>query len=146
MKPKDIITYMKEAVRSYAPMCLLIGFAIAFGRVLVLLRAPQLISEFMVNTFSSKVTFLLALNVILLVLGMFMDTGAAIAILSPMILPTAVSMGINPIHFGIILVVKLAIGLVSQPFGINLFIAATLIDIPSIPLGKKEFKLGRAHI
>lgn len=137
MKPADIITFMRDSVRSYGPMCLLLAFAIAFGRTLTLLRAPQQIASFMQITFTNKYTFLLALDVVMLIIGMFMDTGSAIALLSPMLLPTAVAMGVNPVHFGVILVVNLAIGLVSPPFGINLFVAQPLINTPSIEIGKR---------
>jgi len=97
MKPTDIITFMRDSVRSYGPMCLLLAFAIAFGRTLTLLRAPQQIASFMQTTFTNKYTFLLALDVVMLIIGMFMDTGSAIALLSPMLLPTAVAMGVNPV-------------------------------------------------
>lgn len=137
VKPIELIDHMKDAVRSYAPICLLLAFAIAFGRILVFLKAPAVVSGFITSTFSNKYTFLFALNVVLLILGMFMDTGSAIAILGPILLKTATAMGINGVHFGVILVVNLAIGLVSPPIGINLFVAAPLINTSSWQLGKR---------
>lgn len=137
MKLRDVIDHMKAAVKSYAPICLLIAFAIAFGRVLVLLKAPAVISAFITTTFNSPFTFLLALNIVLLILGMFMDTASAIAILGPILLQTATAMGINGVHFGVILVTNLAVGLVSPPIGINLFVAAPLVGESSWTIGKK---------
>lgn len=137
MKVKDIWTFMKSAVKSYAPICLLLAFAIALGRVLTLLQAPALIANLITSTFSNKYTFLLVLNLILLVMGMFMDTASAISILGPILLATATGFGIHAVQFGVILVTNLAIGLVSPPIGINLFVAAPLADTDSWTLGKK---------
>lgn len=137
MKPAEIFDHLKAAVKSYAPICLLIAFAIAFGRVLSLLKAPALISGILTSTFNSPYTFLIALNLCLLVIGMFMDTASAIAILGPVLLATAESFGIDGIHFGIILVTNLAVGLVSPPVGINLFVGAQIIDVSPAALGKK---------
>ena len=137
MKLKDLLSQMKSAVKSYAPICLLIAFAIAFGRVLSLLQAPALISNLLTTTFHSPYTFLIALNICMLIMGMFMDTASAIAILGPILLATAKSFGIDGIHFGIILVTNLAVGLVSPPVGINLFVAAPLVETSAGKLGKK---------
>ncbi len=139
MKLRDVWTFMKSAVKSYAPICLLIAFAIAFGRVLTLLKAPALIADVITNTFDSKYAFLLVLNLVLLVMGMFMDTASAISILGPILLATATGFGINAVQFGVILVTNLAIGLVSPPIGINLFVAAPLINSDSWTVGKKAF-------
>ena len=137
MKPAEIFDHLKAAVKSYAPICLLIAFAIAFGRVLSLLQAPALISDLLTTTFHSPYTFLIALNICMLIMGMFMDTASAIAILGPILLKTAESFGIDGIHFGIILVTNLAVGLVSPPVGINLFVAAPLVETSAGELGKK---------
>lgn len=137
MKVRDIWTFMKSAVKSYAPICLLLGFAIALGRVLTLLQAPALIAGLITSAFSNRYSFLFVLNLILLLMGMFMDTASAIAILGPILLTTATGYGIHAVQFGVILVTNLAIGLVSPPIGINLFVAAPLADTDSWTLGKK---------
>lgn len=137
MKLGDIFGHLKAAVKSYAPICLLIAFAIAFGRVLSLLKAPALISGLLTTAFHSPYTFLIALNICMLIMGMFMDTASAIAILGPILLATAEKFGIDGVHFGIILVTNLAVGLVSPPVGINLFVAAPLINASAGELGKK---------
>ena len=137
MKITDLFAQLKSAVKSYAPICLLIAFAISFGRILSLLQAPALISNLLTQTFHSPYTFLIALNICMLIMGMFMDTASAIAILGPILLATAKSFNIDGIHFGIILVTNLAVGLVSPPVGINLFVAAPLVESSPGQLGKK---------
>ncbi len=134
---KDIFKILVETVNSYGPLILLIALATVFGRVLTLLRAPMMIGEFLTGTFSSAITLLLAINVVFFILGMFLDVGPAIVILAPILLPAVSAVGINPIHFGIIMTVNLAIGMVTPPFGVNLFVAAPMVDTPVMELGKK---------
>ena len=77
------------------------------------------------------------INVVLLFIGMIMDTGPALMILGPMLLPLAGSLGIDPVHLGIIMVVNMAIGFVTPPFGVTLFVASPLAKVPPMTLGKK---------
>nr|WP_312579483.1 TRAP transporter large permease [Sedimentibacter sp.] len=128
---------LKESVKSYAPLCLMLALATVLGRVLTLLKVPALIASFITANFSSKFGFLLALDVILLMIGMFMDTAPAIMILGPMLLPVATAMGVNIIHLGVVMVVNLAVGFITPPFGVNLFVASKLIDTPVMELGKE---------
>lgn len=137
MKLSDIPEAMLATVRSYAPLIVLIALATVFGRVLTLLRAPVTIGNFLQATFSTKITLLLAINVVFFFMGMFLDVGPAIVILAPILLPTVTAMGVNPVHFGIIMTVNLAVGMVTPPFGVNLFVAGPLIDTPVETLGKK---------
>jgi C4-dicarboxylate transporter DctM subunit len=115
----------------------LLAFAIAFSRVLTILRAPQALSEFFISTFSSGTTFLIAMNAVLLIVGMFMDAGPAVAIMSPMLLPIITKFNINPVHFGVVMVINLAIGFISPPFGLNLFVASPFAETTVGELGKK---------
>ncbi|HOA15147.1 MAG TPA: TRAP transporter large permease [Bacillota bacterium] len=136
---KDLPGILISSIKSYAPLTMLMGFAIAFGRVLTLMRAPQQISEFITATFQTKVTFLVALNVLLLLVGMIMDVGPVNAILAPMFMGVISRFGIDPVHFGIIMTVNLAIGFVTPPFGVNLFVAAPLVGSPVFAVGKKAY-------
>jgi len=135
-----------QAVSSYAPLALLMGLAIGFGRVLSLAQAPALIGNFLTGTFTSKISFLLAMNVVLLILGMVMDVGPAVIILAPMLLPAAVALGINPVHLGIVMVMNLAIGFVTPPFGVNLFVTAPLIQTPVMKVGAKAYPFVAAFV
>jgi len=137
MKASDLITYMRNSVRSYAPIICLLAFAMGFSRIITLLKAPQMMSDFITSAINSPFVFLLSVNIILLIIGMFMDTGPAIAILAPLFIPAAVALGIDPVHFGIVMTVNLAIGFVTPPFGVNLFVVSPIVDIPAIAIGKK---------
>ena len=78
------------------------------------------------------------INIFLLIVGMVMDTTPAILILSPILLPIVQSIGMNPIHFGVVMIVNLAIGFVTPPIGVNLFVASSLTDVPVMRIAKKE--------
>ena len=138
IKLSDIWDLVISSVHGYAPLCFILAIATAFSRVLTLLRTPQQISEFLAANFSSSALLLLALVILFFLLGMVMDTGPAIVIMAPILLPTLITYGIDPIHFGVILVVCLAIGLVTPPFGLNLFVVAPMVDTPVMTLGKKS--------
>ncbi len=78
----------------------------------------------------NKYIILLLINLLLLVVGCFMDTTPAILILAPILMPVAASIGVDPIHFGLIMVTNLAIGFITPPLGINLFVACRIADAP----------------
>lgn len=138
IRVKDIWDLVISSVKGYAPLCFILAIATAFSRVLTLLRAPQDISAFMAANINSSAIFLLAVVVLFFLLGMVMDTGPAIVIMAPIFLPTLQNFGVSPIHFGVILVVCLAIGLVTPPFGLNLFVVSPMVDTPVMTLGKKS--------
>lgn len=137
LKMTEIPEMLRDTVRSYAPLTMLLALATVFGRVLTLMRAPDMIGNYLTSSFSQTFTLLLAINCVFLILGMFLDVGPAIVILAPILLPAVVAMGVNPVHFGIIMTVNLAVGMVTPPFGVNLFVASPLIDTPVMTLGKK---------
>ena len=134
---KSIIPFLGKAVKTYAPLCFVLAFAIAFGRVLALARAPLLIERFILENFTSNFTVLTGIVVIFLILGMVMDTGPAIVILSPILLPAVQAMGVHPVHFGVIMVCCLSIGLATPPFGLDLFVAGTLADTAPMSVARK---------
>ncbi|MCJ7835045.1 TRAP transporter large permease [Cuneatibacter sp. NSJ-177] len=136
MKLKELPAFLAGAVKSYAPMCLLLGFGGAFGKILHLLHAPEIISDYLTSTIDSKVLFLLLINVVFLFLGMVGETTSGIIIMGPVILTAAQSFGVSPIHFGVILIINLAIGLVSPPIGVNLFVAAPLVGESPMRIAK----------
>ena len=137
IKPKDVLQLLKDAIGSYAPICVLIGLATGFSRILVLVRAADAFQVLLAYFLTSRVSFLLFVIVLLLILGMFMDVGPAVVILAPMLLPVAQSFGIGQVHLGIIMVVDLAVGFVTPPFGLNLVVAAPLGGTNVATLGKK---------
>ena len=81
------------------------------------------------------------INFFLLIVGMVMDTTPAILILSPILLPIVTAVGVNPIHFGVVMVVNLAIGFVTPPIGVNLFVASSLTEVPVMEIAKKAMPM-----
>ena len=133
---KDIWPALVEGVRTYAPIMFILAASIAFSRVLTLMQIPQMVSTWILTHFTNKTVLLLVINVFLLIVGMVMDTTPAILILTPILLPIVTAVGMNPIHFGIMMVVNLAIGFVTPPIGVNLFVASSLTDIPIMRISK----------
>lgn len=137
LRLSDIKGILIDTCRTYAPLLFILAASVAFSRVLTLMQLPQSISALILDNFSSKVAVLLVANVVLLFTGMVMDTSPAILIVTPILLPIMESIGVDPIHFGIIMVVNLAIGFVTPPIGVNLFVASSLSDIPVMNIAKK---------
>ena len=141
MKFKDIWGIMVEGVKTYAPILFILAASIAFSRVLTLMRVPQSISAWILGNFHNKIVILLVINIFLLIVGMVMDTTPAILILTPILLPIVTAIGMDPIHFGVMMVVNLAIGFVTPPIGVNLFVASSLTDIPVMKIAQKAMPL-----
>lgn len=138
---KDVWGILLEAVRTYSPILFILAASVAFSRVLTLMQVPQSVSVWILAHFTNKVVLLLVINVFLLIVGMVMDTTPAILILTPILLPIVTAIGMNPIHFGIMMVVNLAIGFVTPPIGVNLFVASSLTDIPVMRIAKKAMPM-----
>lgn len=133
----EIYAVLREGVETYAPILFILGAAQAFSRVLTLTQAPQMLAETMGSAFSSKVALILIINVFLLFVGMVMDTGPATLILPPILVPIVKAAGIDPVHFGVIMIINLAIGFVTPPIGNNLYVASTLTKLPVTSIAKK---------
>jgi len=138
---KEIFNVCVETIRTFAPILFILATSVAFSRVLTLMQVPQIISEWILNSFSNKVVILLVINLVLLVVGMVMDTTPAILILTPILLPIATAIGVNPVQFGVIMIVNLAIGFITPPIGINLFVASSLTDVPVMDIAKKSIPM-----
>ena len=123
---KELPAFFAKAVSSYAPLAFVLAFATAFGRVLSLTGAASAVQDFMLNSFSGPAGFMAVTIILFLALGMIMDTGPAIIILAPLLLPIATALGIDSVKYGVILVCCLSIGLATPPFGLDLFVASGL--------------------
>ena len=141
LKFKDLWGIFKEAVKTYAPILFILAASVAFSRILTLMNVPQAVASWMTGTFSNKIIVLLVINLILLVVGMVMDTSPAILILAPIFLPIVEAFGVDPVHFGIIMVVNLAIGFVTPPIGVNLFVASSLSSTPVMDIARKAMPM-----
>jgi len=133
VKFADLLPMLCSSVKTYAGLAFVLAFATAFGRVLSLTKATKAVTDFLTNNFHSSWTVLTVLVIIFLLLGMVMDTGPAIIILAPVLLPAVQELGVNDVHFGVILVCCLSIGLATPPFGLDLFVAGNLSEEP--PMG-----------
>ena len=138
---RGIWSILVEAIRTFTPILFILAASTAFSRVLTLMQVPQTVSEFILNNFHSPVAILLIINVFLLIVGMVMDTTPAILILTPILLPIVQAIGMNPIQFGVIMVVNLAIGFVTPPIGVNLFVASSLTEDPVMQIAKKAMPM-----
>lgn len=141
LKINEIYSVFAEAVKTYAPILFILAASIGFSRVLTLMQVPQTISEWIMIHFTNKVVVLIVINLFLLLVGMVMDTTPAILILTPILLPIVNGFGMDPIHFGVMMVVNLAIGFVTPPIGVNLFVAGSLTDIPVVEIAKRALPL-----
>jgi C4-dicarboxylate transporter DctM subunit len=109
---------------------LIVGATQAFGWVLAKERIPQLIATWFTSLTGDPVIFMVAVCVMLLVAGCFIDAVPALLVLAPILVPAAMKFHINPIHFGVVMVFALCIGLVTPPVGINIFVASSVSGIP----------------
>ena len=125
----DLPRVLKKSVISSAVIMFIIANAGLFSYLITRAGVPDRIAAFLVEILQSPVLFLLGVNAALFVVGMFIETSASIIVLAPILAPVAVHFGIDPVHFGIIMVVNLALGMITPPFGVNLFAACTVARI-----------------
>lgn len=129
IKIKDLIPILGESAIISATIMIIISAAGLFGWIMTQEMIPQQAAAFMTDLTTSKVMFLIIVNLFLFFIGMFFETGASIIILAPILVPIAVQFGIDPVHFGIIMIVNLAMGMVTPPMGVNLFISCRIAGI-----------------
>lgn len=113
-----------EACETSSVIILLMAMATLFGNIMTLEDVPGTIARGILSLTNSKIMVLLLINVLLLIVGTFMEALAAIVILAPILLPVVTGVGVSPLHFGIIMVVNLAIGFITPPVGVNLFVSS----------------------
>lgn len=106
---------------------LIVAASNPFGWILSIERIPQVMAQFVTGITTEPLLILLVINVFLIFVGMFMETAAIIMLLGPILAPIAVSVGIDPVHFGVLMVVNLTIGMATPPVGVNLFVAAPIM-------------------
>ena len=124
IKFSQLFSIFSRSALTSGTCLILLGGAQAFGRILTLEQVPQTITHFINSFTDSKIVVLLLINILLFIVGMFMETLASVTILAPILLAVVEPMGVNPLHFGIIISMNLTIGMCTPPVGCNLFIAA----------------------
>lgn len=127
---QNMLQMLRNSVVTTASTLLIIGVAKLVGYVFTALQVPQTLAAAFLAISSSKYVFLILVNILLLIMGMFMDGGASIVIFAPILVPIAVALGINPIHFGVIMTLNMAMGTATPPLGLCLFIGCNIADLP----------------
>ncbi|OLO26240.1 C4-dicarboxylate ABC transporter permease [Alkalihalophilus pseudofirmus] len=126
IKLKQLYEIFSASVLMTSVIMFIIVGASIFGYYLTREKIPAQITEFMLGITDNWIVALLIINVLLLIIGIFLETAAAIIILTPILAPVALALGIDMVHFGIIMIVNLAIGFITPPVGINLFVASNI--------------------
>jgi tripartite ATP-independent transporter DctM subunit len=125
-KWRDLPLLIARVVRTVGIVMIMIGFSIAFGYMMAIMRIPAMATEFFVAISGDKYVFLLYVNILLLVLGTFMDLGPMLLICTPIFLPVIHQFGIDPVHFGIIMILNLGIGLLTPPVGPTMVVGCAI--------------------
>ncbi len=125
-KWKDLPRLIHRTVKTVTIVMILIGFAASFGYIMTLMQLPQKMTQFLTGLSDNKYTILLIINIMLLALGTMMDMAPLILIMTPILLPLTRSLGIDPVHFGMLMIVNLGIGLITPPVGSVLFVGSAV--------------------
>ncbi|MEP7063123.1 MAG: TRAP transporter large permease [Betaproteobacteria bacterium] len=123
---KDLPKLMHRTVKTVSIVMILIGFAAGFGYIMTIMQLPQNISQFFATLSDNRYMILLSINILLLILGTLMDMAPLILIMTPMLLPVVKALGVDPVHFGMIMMVNLGMGLITPPVGSVLFVASAV--------------------
>ena len=130
LKLKDFPKIIFQAVIGTTLIMFIVGAAKVFGWMLTNLEIPHHIGAYIVSITTSPVMFLVMMNILLLVIGTLINASAAVVILTPIFLPVAEKLGIDPLFFGVLMVVNLAIGCITPPVGLDLFVASAITKVP----------------
>lgn len=136
LTPKGLMEIMKNSAKTSSVIMLIIGFSGPFGWVLANWKIPEMISKAVLSVSSNTYIILFLIGLIILVAGVFMETSSAIILLTPVFLPLVKAMGVNLIHFGVVFAVGLAIGMITPPVAINLFVASGITGLPMTKISK----------
>ena len=126
---EHVLVVLRKSVVSSAVIMFIIANAGLFSFLITRAGVPDLIGAWLSETLRSPIFFLIGVNTALFLIGMFIETSAAIIVLAPILVPVAMKFGVDPVHFGMIMIVNLAMGMITPPFGVNLFAACTVAKI-----------------
>lgn len=122
----DLMGVLSKSALSTAAVLLLVGAAVSFKTVVSLSHAPEILSDYILGLSNNPLVLLFLINILLFIVGMFLDAGPAIIILGPILGPIFVDLGVHPVHFAIIMSVNLTVGLATPPMGLVLFVSSTV--------------------
>jgi tripartite ATP-independent transporter DctM subunit len=125
-KWSELPVLVGRVVRTVGMVMIMIGFSVAFGYMMAIMQIPAKITTFFLTVADNKYTFLLLVNILLLVLGTFMDLAPMLLICTPIFLPVIKVFGIDPVHFGMIMILNLGIGLLTPPVGPTLVVGCVI--------------------
>jgi tripartite ATP-independent transporter DctM subunit len=129
-KWRELPKLVHRTVKTLAIVMILIGFAASFGYIMTLMQIPQQITGMFTSVSTNKYAVLMMINILLLILGTLMDMAPLILIMTPILLPIVKSIGVDPVHFGMIMMVNLGMGLITPPVGGVLFVGAAVAKLP----------------
>jgi C4-dicarboxylate transporter DctM subunit len=129
IKPAQLYAVLKKSVVSSSVIMFIIANAGLFAFLITRAGVPDAIGHWLQEVLKTPAYFLLGVNAALFIIGMFIETSAAIIVLAPILAPVAMHFGVDPVHFGLVMVVNLALGMITPPFGVNLFAACTVARI-----------------
>jgi tripartite ATP-independent transporter DctM subunit len=127
---KDMPRFLRETANTTIAVMFIVAAASVFGWILASEQIPQKLSQFFITAFPNKYVALLVINIFLLIAGTFMETIAALTILTPVLMPVILNLGIDPVHFGIIMILNLMIGLLTPPVGMVLYVLSGVSSVP----------------
>jgi tripartite ATP-independent transporter DctM subunit len=125
-KWRDLPRLVHRVVKTVAMVMMLIGFSVAFGYMMAIMQIPAKVTAFFLTISDNKYVFLLLVNILLLLLGTFMDLAPMLLICTPIFMPVIAKFGIDPVHFGMIMILNLGIGLITPPVGPTLFVGCAI--------------------
>jgi tripartite ATP-independent transporter DctM subunit len=123
---RELPHLVHRVVKTVAMVMMLIGFSVAFGYMMAIMQIPATVTQFFLSISQDKYVFLLLVNLLLLVLGTFMDVAPMLLICTPIFMPVILKLGIDPVHFGMIMILNLGIGLITPPVGPTLFVGCAI--------------------
>ncbi len=123
---RDLPKLIHRVVKTVAMVMMLIGFSVGFGYMMAIMQIPAKVTAFFLTLTENKYVLLLLINILLLLLGTFMDLAPMLLICTPILLPVVVKFGVDPVHFGMIMILNLGIGLITPPVGPTLFVGCAI--------------------
>ena len=139
LKWRDLPNVILRSAMLSAMVAIIIGTASIFGWLIANANVPRLVGNWFIEHAQEPWFFLLLVNIVLMLVGCFMESIAAILILVPILMPIAIQYGIDPIHFGLIVVMNLAIGMITPPYGITLYVAAAIFERTVVQVARRMF-------
>ncbi|KZK89811.1 Sialic acid TRAP transporter permease protein SiaT [Pseudovibrio sp. W64] len=133
---RDLFNILAESAKTSGTILILVIMATAFGRLITIAQLPADLARSLTSFSDNPIVILLLINIVLLIVGMFMETISSIIIMTPILLPVVTALGVDPIVFGVILTVNLAIGFCTPPLGVNLFVASGISGVSIENLSK----------